>query len=63
MKTNEDTPSVPGKPVPTVACTVRVTGTTVGNAILAAGAKIRLPKDSADTLASMTPPRVEITGI
>jgi hypothetical protein len=43
--------------------TVLVTGTTVGQAILAAGSTLRMPRSAAEALASTQPPRVEITGI
>jgi hypothetical protein len=48
---------------PVFAVTVLVTGTTIGNAICAAGAKLHLPKSQAEALAAMIPPRVEITGL
>lgn len=56
----------PGKPTttePTVACTVLVSGTTIGKAKLAAGHKLHLPKSKAEALAGLTPPLVKITGI
>jgi hypothetical protein len=46
-----------------VAVTVLVTGTTIGNAICGAGAKLKLAKSKAETLASLNPPRVSIDGI
>jgi hypothetical protein len=48
---------------PLLACTVLVTGTEIGRAICAAGAKIKLTKSNAETLASLNPPRVRIDGI
>lgn len=61
MKGN--TPPAEDPHAPLLACTVLITGTTVGDVILAAGAVIRLPKSSAETLAALTPPAVQITGI
>lgn len=49
-------------PSPEVACTVLIK-TTVGQVICRKGAKIRLPKADAETLAGLNPPHVEITGI
>ncbi len=48
---------------PLVACTVLVTGTTYGDVVLGKGAKIRIPKKDAETLTSLNPPAVEITGL
>ena len=48
---------------PLVAVTVMISGTTVGDVILGAGAKLRLTKIQAETLASLNPPAVVITGI
>ena len=48
---------------PLVAVTVLVSGTTVGDVILGLGAKIMLTKSQAETLASLNPPAVQITGI
>jgi len=48
---------------PLVACTVLVAKTTYGDVILGQGAKIRIPKKDAETLAGLTPPAVQITGI
>lgn len=53
----------PDQEQPLVACTVLVTGTTYGDVILGEGAKIRIPKTDAETLASLNPPAVEITGL
>ena len=68
MTPQETTPKGPAFPEtkstePLVAVTVLVSGTTVGDVILGAGAKIRLTKIQADTLASLNPPAVVITGI
>jgi len=46
-----------------VACTVLVSGTTYGDVICRKGAKIRIPKKEAETLSTLSPPRVEITGV
>jgi len=46
-----------------VACTVLITGTTYGDVELAKGARLRLPKKDAETLAALTPPAVQITGL
>jgi hypothetical protein len=46
-----------------VALTILVTGTTVGDVVLRKGAKLRLPKGQAETLANLTPPAAQITGI
>lgn len=48
---------------PLVAVTILITGTTVGDVILGEGAKLRLPKSEAETLAGLNPPRVTIDGI
>lgn len=48
---------------PLVAVTVLISGTTYGDVILKKGAKIRVPKNEAEALASLNPPRVEITGV
>ena len=47
---------------PQLACKVLVTGTTLGQVILAKGHKLLLPKSQAEALAALNPPRVEITG-
>jgi hypothetical protein len=51
------------KPEATVTCVVTVDGTTIGQAVLAAGHRLTLPKSAAETLAGMTPPRITITGL
>lgn len=48
---------------PVVAVTVLVTGTVIGNAVCAAGAKLRIAKSKAETLASLKPARVSIDGV
>ena len=48
---------------PLVACTVLVSETTYGDVILGQGANIRIPKKDAETLASLNPPAVKITGL
>lgn len=68
MDTDPTTPRGPAFPEkkpsdPTVAVTVLISKTTVGDVMLSKGAKIRLPKSQADTLASLNPPAVLITGI
>lgn len=59
----KDNEEIKNSTEPLLACRVLITGTTVGDVILAAGAVIRLPKGDAETLAALTPPAVEITGI
>lgn len=53
----------PEQEQPLLACKVLVTGTTYGDVILGKGARIRIPKTDADTLAALNPPAVEITGL
>lgn len=62
MDTTETTaPADPKNPL--VAVTVLISKTTYGDVILGKGAKIRIPKKDAETLASLTPPAVQITGV
>jgi hypothetical protein len=56
-------PEQPDPKNPLVACTVLVAKTTYGDVILGQGAKIRIPKKDAETLAGLNPPAVEITGL
>ena len=68
MNTTEDPARNPGEPPagaknPLVAATVLVSQTTYGDVILGKGAKIRIPKKDAETLASLNPPAVRIDGI
>lgn len=62
-----DTKNPPEQPAdpknPLVACTVLVSKTTYGDVILSKGAKIRIPKKDAETLAGLNPPAVQITGV
>jgi hypothetical protein len=62
-KDSTQTPPAADPKNPLLACTVLVTGTEIGRAICAAGAKLKLPKSNAETLASLNPPRVRIDGI
>jgi len=48
---------------PLLACKVLISGTTYEHVILGKGARVSLPKSKAEALASMNPPRVEITGV
>ena len=59
----ESTPPPADPKNPLVACTVLVAKTTYGDVILGKGAKIRIPKKDAETLASLNPPAVQITGV
>jgi hypothetical protein len=62
-KDSTQTPPAADPKPPLVACTVLITGTTCGQVIVGKGAKIRLPLKDAETLASLNPPAVLITGI
>lgn len=59
MNTKPESPAP--KPESIVACTVLVAKTQIGQVLKGKGAKVRLPKSDADTLAALG--RVRIDGI